>query len=221
MTYYAIIVAGGTGSRMGAQVPKQFLELKGLPILMHSIKAFYQWPLVPKIILVMHPDYHEHWKKLCDEHKFTTPHTLISGGKTRFESVKNGLSVISSPGIVAVHDAVRPLADHEFITRLFQQAQQNGNAIPAVKCRDSIRKVENGVSVSLNREHYYLVQTPQCFTTELLLQAYEQPFREEFTDDASVVEAMGTKILLAEGEYKNIKITYPEDLIFAEAIMRG
>ncbi|UKJ06098.1 2-C-methyl-D-erythritol 4-phosphate cytidylyltransferase [Solitalea lacus] len=219
MTYYAIIVAGGTGSRMGASVPKQFLELKGLPILMHSIRAFYQWPLVPKIILVMHPEYHEHWKKLCEEHKFTTPHTLIAGGKTRFESVKNGLSLVKSPGVVAVHDAVRPLVSHQFIVDLFQSAQKNGNAVPAVKCRDSIRKVENNISVAINREHYYLVQTPQCFSAELILQAYEQEYKEEFTDDASVVEALGTTILLTEGDYKNIKITYPEDLLFAEAII--
>ncbi|POY35960.1 2-C-methyl-D-erythritol 4-phosphate cytidylyltransferase [Solitalea longa] len=219
MTYYAIIVAGGTGSRMGAQIPKQFLELNGIPILMHSIKAFYQWPLVPKIILVMHPDFHDHWKKLCDEHKFTTPHTLVPGGKTRFHSVKNGLEHVQSPGVVAVHDAVRPLVNHQFITNLFQNAQLNGNAIPAVKCRDSIRKVENNTSIALNREHYYLVQTPQCFTSEMILKAYEQDFKEEFTDDASVVENMGVKILLTDGDYKNIKITYPEDLLFAEAII--
>ncbi|MCO4294796.1 2-C-methyl-D-erythritol 4-phosphate cytidylyltransferase [Solitalea sp. MAHUQ-68] len=219
MTYYAIIVAGGTGSRMGAQIPKQFLELKGLPILMHSIKAFYQWPLVPKIILVMHPDYHDHWKKLCEEHKFTTPHTLVSGGKTRFESVKNGLTLVNTPSVVAIHDAVRPLISHQFIVDLFHYAQQHGNAIPAVKCRDSIRKVENNASIALNREYYYLVQTPQCFSSEILLKAYEQDYKEEFTDDASVIEHMGVKILLTDGDYKNIKITYPEDLLFAEAII--
>ncbi|SMO69460.1 2-C-methyl-D-erythritol 4-phosphate cytidylyltransferase [Solitalea koreensis] len=220
MKYYAIIVAGGSGSRMQSAIPKQFLELNGLPIIMHTIKAFYQWPLVPKIIVVMHPDYHKFWKKLCADYKFTVPHKLIEGGKTRFESVKKGLSMIEDDGLVAIHDAVRPIISTDLLINTFKMAEELGNAIPVIKCRDSIRKLQDGISIGLDREQYFLVQTPQCFQVKLINEAYKQEYKAEFTDDASVVEAMGVKINLTEGDSKNIKITFPEDLRYAESLLK-
>jgi len=218
---YAIIVAGGTGSRMQSNVPKQFLLLNGKPVMMHTIEAFFNNTNQPKIIVVLHADFHDYWRELCAEHQFDIPHQLINGGETRFHSVKNGLETIKDvDALVAVQDAVRPLTSIRVIDAAYSHAQTQGNAIVAVKSRDSIRQLKNGISQHLHREEIYLVQTPQTFQLGLLRKAYEQPFDNTFTDDASVVERSGVKINLIEGDHSNIKITFPEDIAIAEVIQK-
>ncbi|OKS85511.1 2-C-methyl-D-erythritol 4-phosphate cytidylyltransferase [Mucilaginibacter polytrichastri] len=218
---YAIIVAGGTGSRMQSSLPKQFLLLNGKPVMMHTIEAFYNSTYHPKIIIILHADFHEYWKTLCTKHQFNIPHQLVNGGETRFHSVKNGLDTIKdNDALVAVQDAVRPLTPIEVINKAYSQANAHGNAIVAVKSRDSIRQLKNGISQHLHREEIYLVQTPQTFKMALLQKAYEQPFDDTFTDDASVVERSGVKINLVEGSHANIKITFPEDIAIAELIQK-
>lgn len=218
---YAIIVAGGTGTRMQSVVPKQFLLLNGEPVLMHTIRAFASTESNPEIIVVMHPEYHEYWQKLCSEHHFNIAHQLISGGETRFHSVKNGLALTDDNSLIAVQDAVRPLTPPAIIDKAYQQAAEQGNAIVAVKSRDSIRRLRNGRSENLLRDEIWLVQTPQTFQSGLLKKAYEQPFHNGFTDDASVVEQSGFNILLVEGDHRNMKITFPEDIAIAELLVKG
>ncbi|MDB5287396.1 MAG: 2-C-methyl-D-erythritol 4-phosphate cytidylyltransferase [Mucilaginibacter sp.] len=217
---YAIIVAGGTGTRMQSTLPKQFSLLCGKPVLMHTIAAFYNSKSSPLIVLVLHADYHDLWKQLCSNHHFTIQHALIAGGQTRFHSVKNAVDLILDNNVlIAVHDAVRPLVTGAIIEEAYQCAAENGTAVTAVKSRDSIRKLNGIISTSLNRDEIYLVQTPQTFQSALLKKAYNQPYNPNFTDDASVVEYAGTQITLIEGNYSNIKITFPEDIIVAEALI--
>jgi 2-C-methyl-D-erythritol 4-phosphate cytidylyltransferase len=218
---YAIIVAGGSGSRMRSAVPKQFLLLKGKPVLMHTIEAFHHSTIQPQIILVLHPDFHALWEQLCREHNFKMPHQLVNGGDTRFHSVKNGLDIIpdDTDTLIAVHDAVRPLTSERIISGSYKYAAENGNAITVVKSRDSVRQLNNGVSRSLLRDEVYLVQTPQTFQSSQIKKAYLQPYHEKFTDDASVVEETGITIHLVEGSYQNIKITFPEDIAIAECLL--
>jgi 2-C-methyl-D-erythritol 4-phosphate cytidylyltransferase len=218
---YAIIVAGGTGTRMQTAVPKQFLLLHGLPVLMHTILAFIQSAIKPDIILVLPAAYHDYWKELCNTHQFDTPHQLVTGGEARFHSVKNGLDLIPADEntLVAIHDAVRPLTSSHIIETSYQYAQEHGNAVTAVKSRDSVRQLVNNRSVSLLRDQIYLIQTPQTFKASLLKKAYEQPYSESFTDDASVVEQYGAEIHLTEGSHQNIKITFPEDIAIAELLL--
>jgi 2-C-methyl-D-erythritol 4-phosphate cytidylyltransferase len=219
-TNYAIIVAGGSGSRMQSALPKQFMALCGKPVLMHTLSVFYSSPLSPQIILVLHAGYHELWAALCAKHNFTIPHTLIAGGETRFHSVKNAIDLITDKDVlIAVHDAVRPMVTANIINRAYQCAADNGTAVTAVKSRDSVRQVTDDVSFSVNRDSIYLVQTPQTFQSGLLKRAYQQPYTNNFTDDASVVEQSGVKITLVEGSYSNIKITFAEDIIIAEALL--
>jgi 2-C-methyl-D-erythritol 4-phosphate cytidylyltransferase len=217
---YAIIVAGGSGKRMQAIVPKQFLLLNGRPVLMYTIEAFHHSTYHPQIILVLHANFHTYWQELCQEHGFDIPHRLVSGGETRFHSVKNGLDLVDDESLIAVHDAVRPLTSMAIIDAAYAQAIEYGNAVTAVKSRDSVRAVRNGHSESLLREEIYLVQTPQTFKSGILKKAYLQPFNEGFTDDASVVEKDGHPIHLTEGDYRNIKITYPEDIAIAELLLK-
>ncbi|QKJ31220.1 2-C-methyl-D-erythritol 4-phosphate cytidylyltransferase [Mucilaginibacter mali] len=217
---YAIIVAGGSGSRMQSVVPKQFLLLNGRPVLMYTIEAFARSAYQPEIIVVMHPNYHIYWQELCAEHSFTIPHQIISGGDTRFHSVKNGLELVADDSLVAVQDAVRPITSTEIIDNAYTQAAEYGNAVVAVKSRDSIRSLRNGVSQSLLRDEIYLVQTPQTFKSGLLKKAYLQPFNDGFTDDASVVEKDGHMIHICDGDYQNIKITFPEDIAIAELLLK-
>ncbi len=217
---YAIIVAGGSGTRMQAAIPKQFLHLHGRPILFYTLEAFYNCQSRPHLLLVLHPDFHEYWHQLCRDFDFKLPHTLVAGGATRFDSVKNGLSFINDPsGLIAVHDAVRPLTPAATIDEAFVIAKEQGNAIVAVKSRDSVRQVQNNISKALLRDEIYLIQTPQTFTYEQLSRAYEQTYSEAFTDDASVVEKAGYPIHLLEGDYTNIKITFPEDIAIAELLI--
>ncbi len=221
MKYYAIIVAGGSGSRMHSAIPKQFLLLNGLPVLMHTINAFHHSQTQPQIIVVLPADSHEYWDELCKTHGFDITHQLISGGETRFHSVKKGLSLIDDEdAVVAIHDAVRPLIGKEIIDESFDCAEQYGNAIVAVKSRDSVRQIKDNRSTSLTRDEIYLIQTPQTFQIEQLRQAYQQSYSPNFTDDASVVEQTGVNINLIGGSHQNIKITFPEDIAIAEFLLK-
>jgi len=214
--YYAIIVAGGKGNRMNHSVAKQFLELEGKPILMHTMEAFLKCVLNPEIILVLNIRQHDYWAELCRVHRFTIPHRVISGGQERFDSVKNGLDVIHGDAVVAVHDAVRPLVTPELILASYKMAEEQGNAIAAIRPVDSVRIKKDGkASEALNRDELYLIQTPQTFSIEQLKAAYQQPYQNSFTDDASVVEKAGFDIHILTGERSNIKITYAEDLEMA------
>lgn len=221
---FAIIVAGGKGLRMGNEIPKQFLEVAGKPILMHTITRFFECKPSIQIILVLPKVQFEFWEELCEKYKFTISHTVVAGGNTRTDSVRNGLNTIKNNGLVAVHDGVRPFATEELINQSFEVAEKKGSAIAAVPLKDSIRKmIDNNESESLNRSNYQLVQTPQTFQIKLLKEAYAKAENstQTFTDDASVVEAIGHKVSLVRGSYQNIKITTPEDLIFAEAILKN
>jgi 2-C-methyl-D-erythritol 4-phosphate cytidylyltransferase len=201
---------------MQSDVPKQFMLLNGKPILMHTIESFYYSDLKPEIILVLNVDFITYWEQLCEKYNFLIPHTLIKGGLQRFHSVKNGIKAIKGDSVIAIHDAVRPLASNELICRSFKEAEQLGNAIVAIKSKDSVRQQKGNSSLSLNRDEIYLIQTPQTFQFELLNTAYRQEYSKEFTDDASVVERTGITLNLIEGESKNLKITFPEDLSLAE-----
>ncbi len=221
MKYYAIIVAGGKGNRMNLAIAKQFIELDGKPILMHTLEAFHQCVLNPELILVLNIHQHLFWEELCKIHDFKIPHQVIKGGQERFDSVRNGLKVIKGKAIVAIHDAVRPLVNPELILQSYQIAEEKGNAIAAIQPVDSVRiKREGQHSEALNREELFLIQTPQTFQIEQLKKAYLQPYRNEFTDDASVVERAGFNINMLPGDRSNIKITYPQDLEMASFLLK-
>lgn len=217
--YYAIIVAGGSGSRMQSDIPKQFMLINGKPVIMHTIEAFHNSCFAPVINVVLSAGFHEYWRTLCANHNFTIPHQLVLGGEQRFHSVKNGLEYVESPAIVAIHDAVRPCVSKDLIESAFKQAERMGNAVAAVKSRDSVRQKTETGSVSLDRENIYLIQTPQVFSSEILEKAYSQEYRKEFTDDASVVEMSGVSITMIEGDTRNLKITFPQDILIAEAFL--
>jgi len=219
--YYAIIVAGGSGSRMQSAIPKQFMLLNGKPVIMYTIEAFYSSDIHPEIILVLNSNFHNYWSDLCREFNFTIPHKLVRGGKQRFDSVKNGINSISHEGIISIHDAVRPLVSNELICRTFREAELSGSAIAAIKSKDSVRKVQGKHTFSLNRDEIFLIQTPQAFRSELLHKAYQQEYSSEFTDDATVVEQTGVQVKLTEGDLKNIKITFPEDILLAECYLKA
>jgi len=221
MKYYAVIVAGGSGNRMQTETPKQFLLLKNLPVLMHTIKAFAQSDTQPKIIVVLHLDQHKYWNRLCEEFNFNIPHQVVAGGTERFYSVKNAVSGIEEESFVAIHDAVRPLVSTELIDRCFKQAALHGNVIAAVPSSDSVRVLRNNKTSALKRDEIYLVQTPQVFSLEILRKAYEQEFASHFTDDASVVESIGHSVNIVSGDRNNIKITYPIDLALAELLLNS
>lgn len=220
MNKYAIIVAGGKGQRMGSDIPKQFLQLAGRPVLMYTLEAFKAYEPDINLLLVLPEHQQAYWKRLCDEHDFTMDCLLATGGQTRFHSVSNGLALIpDTNALVAVHDGVRPLVSTVVIERAFMLAALHGAAIPVMPVVESLRLLKDEASCSVNRSSYRLVQTPQVFRLSLLRRAYEQAYQADFTDDASVVEALGHKISLVEGNRENIKLTMPEDLLWAEAFM--
>ena len=219
MNKIAIIVAGGKGERMNADVPKQFLEIQGKPILMHTLEAFINFDASLQLILVLPAAQVDFWQTLCEAHDFNIPHQIVAGGQTRFQSVKNGLDAVKVPAIVAIHDGVRPLVSKETISRCFDAAAKFGAAIPTMDSIESIRFVDANGSKSVDRNAYKMVQTPQVFDAELLKKAYEQEFSVLFTDDASVVEAMGATVHLVDGNRENIKITTEFDLIVAERLL--
>lgn len=218
MKKYAIIVAGGSGTRMRSEVPKQFLILAGKPILMHTILKFKSE--VDEIIVVLPQNQFDYWSELCAEYSFSESVKIVEGGKSRFESVKNGLNAITENGIVAVHDAVRPFVNQVIIKEAFKVAKEKGNSVVSVLLNDSIREVNELGNKAVDRSLYRLIQTPQCFEVDFLKKAYEQEEKNTFTDDASVAESVGAKINLTQGSYDNIKITTPSDLVIGEAILR-
>jgi len=220
MKKFVIVVAGGSGSRMGTEIPKQFLELCGKPVLMHTIQVFHNFDPESRIILVLPEDQQQFWKGLCLEHSFSLVHQVVSGGKTRFHSVLNGLSQIDGEGIVFIHDGVRPLVSRETLDRCLETAQKCGNAIPVLPVTESLRKQEGDQNISVDRSQYFSVQTPQTFRSEQILEAFKQDFDAAFTDDASVAEKAGFAIQMVEGNRENIKITTPIDLIVTEAFLK-
>jgi len=215
----AIIVAGGRGLRMGQEIPKQFLLLNNLPILMHTISAFKNADSKTNIVVALPKDHIEYWKNLCLTHNFTTEHRLVEGGETRFNSVKNALHSIENQGLVAIHDGVRPLISTELINRAFDEAEKNGNAIPCCDMNDSMRQISDGKNFAVNRTEYKSIQTPQTFQTQLIKEAFDKAIGIFFTDDASVFEAHGNTINLIKGDDFNIKITTTKDLLIAKAII--
>lgn len=216
---YAVIVAGGSGKRMNAVTPKQFIQLKDKVILMHTIERFIAADSLTEIILVL-PEHHiKTWKDLVKTYSFKISHKIFVGGKTRFQSVKNGLEGVSLESLVAIHDGVRPFVTKEVINNSFEVAAKKGNAIVSVPLKDSIRKVSKSTNKAKNRNEYRLIQTPQTFNSSLIKNAYFVEEQDFFTDDASVLEFAGHKINLINGTYENIKITTPEDLIFANSIL--
>lgn len=218
---YVIIVAGGKGLRMGSEVPKQFLRVAGKPVLMRTLETFRAFSAELGIILVLPKEQIEYWFQLCREEHFTVEHTVIEGGQTRFESSRNGLTAIpdDEEGLVAVHDGVRPFVPMDVISRCFSVARRSGAAIPVVPVTDSLRLVsDDGQSRSVLRSRYRAVQTPQVFGIRLLKEAYRQPWNEQFTDDATVVEAIGHGVEMVEGSRLNIKITTPLDMKLGEEI---
>tara|TARA_B100000795_G_scaffold111015_1_gene81969 strand:- start:1541 stop:2188 length:648 start_codon:yes stop_codon:yes gene_type:complete len=209
MRKIALIVAGGKGERMNSSVPKQFLLLHGTPILMHTLKQFSHFE---EIVLVLPPFQFEYWKELCVTYNFTQKYTLVSGGETRFHSVKNGLVSIADNTIVAIHDGVRPLISTTLIDNLIAESKSGIGVIPIVPVKDSYRKVDRGESIQIDRNKLFKVQTPQCFWSADIKEAYNQDYSSIFTDDASVFESHGGKINTVLGEEKNLKITTEEDL---------
>ncbi|MCD4695698.1 MAG: 2-C-methyl-D-erythritol 4-phosphate cytidylyltransferase [Bacteroidales bacterium] len=219
MKKYAIIVAGGIGKRMLSETPKQFLQVAGKPILMHTIEQFSDFSDEIQIILVLPSPFINFWNSLCKRFGFTIHHEVVEGGKTRFLSVKNGLQNIKQNGIVGIHDGVRPLVNKSTIQNAFKSAEEKGNGIPAIKINESVRKFQNNANFPVKRSEYRLIQTPQCFQSNIILRAYQQEYQEHFTDDATVVENLGISINLVDGNPENIKVTSPADLIIAEALL--
>ena len=220
MKAYAVIVAGGKGLRMGGDVPKQFLPIGGKPVLMHTIEAFRKALDGVTIVLVLPAEQHDYWQKLCKDYGFHSPELIAKGGETRFHSVKNGLALLPNDleAVVGVHDGVRPFVSKETIRRCFAAASEGKAVVPVVPVVETVRQIlPDGKSVTRPRDEYRLVQTPQTFPLALLKEAYQQPFSETFTDDASVVEALGKDIVMIEGNRENIKITTPSDLRIAES----
>ncbi len=217
---YALIVAGGKGTRIKSKLPKQFLELRGLPILMHTINAFVRYSNSVRIILVLPEDDFDIWNALCEKFNFNVPVVLQRGGESRFQSVKNGLDKIEGDGLVAIHDGVRPLVSEDIIGASFRLAAVHQSAVAAVRLKESIRMTDQDNTKAMDRSRFRLIQTPQTFQVDLIKKAYQQKEDVSMTDDASVAERDGHIISLFEGSYENIKITTPEDLIVAEALLK-
>ena len=218
MMDYVVIVAGGKGLRMGGEVPKQFLPVGGLPVLMRTMLRFREYSPDLQIILVLPKAQQDYWQSLCRQYQFNVPYLLADGGQTRFHSVQNGLALIpdDAQGVVGVHDGVRPFVSVDVIRRCFETARERKAVIPVIPVVETLRHVTEGTKP---RDEYRLVQTPQVFDIQLLKAANRQPYRDAFTDDASVVEAYGVAVTLVEGNRENIKITTPGDLNMAEAVI--
>ena len=215
MKLSVIIVAGGSGTRMGADVPKQFIPMDGQPIILHTIQKFL--PLADQIIIALPKEHFKLWEELCILHNFNSKDnnvTVTAGGDTRYHSVKNALALVhTKAALVAVHDAVRPYISTELIRQIAQCAAMNGTAIPAINVTDTIREIKSdGTSKTLIRDNLRAVQTPQIFDYQVIKTAYSMPYSSSFTDDASVVEAAGINVTICQGDQKNIKITYPNDI---------
>lgn len=220
MKRFAIIVAGGSGTRMGSALPKQFLLLAGKPILMHTMQRFFDADHSIEIILVIPKNQLSYWEELCREYSFVVNHKIAEGGRSRFYSVKNGLEFVDEGSLVAVHDGVRPFVNKKLINHCFEQALLTGSAIPSVPVNESLRKVTDERNERVDRNEYLLIQTPQCFQSSHLKNAYAKATSDDFTDDASVLEKSGIKIHLVNGLKENIKITTQTDLLMAEGLIR-
>ena len=220
MKYYLIIVAGGSGSRLNSDIPKQFIPIAGKPIMMHAIKAFSDCISNLNVVVVIPKSNYELWKDLCKEFSFDIKHTVAEGGLHRFHSVKNGLQNISENAVVGIHDGARPLVNKSTILKSYSAAEKYGAAIPLVRINESVRELSNKANKPLARENLRLVQTPQCFRSEIIKKSYQQDYKEEFTDDATVVESAGHKIHIVDGNVENIKITFPSDIFIAEALLK-
>lgn len=225
MKKFVIVVAGGKGLRMGGDLPKQFIPMRGKPLLMHTLEAFYSWDETVRVVLVLPADHQAYWQMLCREIGCPVPHRVVTGGETRFHSVLNGLKEVQASlggeeALVAVHDGVRPFVSAGTIEACFREAEVSGAAIPVLPMIDSLRRqTADGGSEPVDRSRYFQVQTPQVFRASLLLNAYAQPYQSVFTDDASVVEACGIPVKMVEGNRENIKITTPFDLTVARAVL--
>jgi 2-C-methyl-D-erythritol 4-phosphate cytidylyltransferase len=219
MNKVAVIVAGGSGSRMGTAVPKQFLELKGKPVLVYTVETFFRAFADIKIILVLAPDFVLQGRDLIKRYFEGSNIQIAEGGNSRYHSVQNGLKLVKGEAVIFVHDAVRCLVPENLIQRCYQEALQKGSAVPAIPARDSIRMVEGNKSKVVNRDNIRIIQTPQTFRSDVILPAFQQPYRDSFTDEATVVESSGKDIFLTEGEETNIKITLPADMLIAEKIL--
>jgi 2-C-methyl-D-erythritol 4-phosphate cytidylyltransferase len=218
---YALIVAGGHGTRMGGDIPKQFLELNGTPILAHTINAFKRYSTDIRVILVLPADQLDTWKELASKHNVQAVHAVQTGGETRFQSVKRGLELVGDSGLVAIHDGVRPLVNEDIIAASFRLAAVHGSAVAAVRLKESIRSTDKDGTHALDRSQYRLIQTPQTFKVDLIRKAYSIAEDPALTDDASVAEKSGHKISLFEGSYSNVKITTREDLALAESLIKS
>ena len=214
-----IIVAGGTGKRMGADLPKQFLLLKGEPLLFHTLRAFHRFDPTMQLVLVLPQDHHGTWDHLSGEFNFEVRHELVAGGAERFYSTQAGLAAVTHDGLVAVHDGVRPLVSAALIARCLSSAEEHGAAIPVVPISASVRELTDEGSQPLDRSRLRAVQTPQCFRVPLLRRAFELPYDPAFTDEATLVERLGVGVHLVEGEDLNIKVTTPFDLQVAEGVL--
>ena len=214
-----IIVAGGSGKRMASPVPKQFMLVKGKPVLCHVISAFHLYDPAMQIIVVLPKEQIDSWRVLCIGHGFTIDHTVVAGGEERFHSVREGLKEVAHDGLVAVHDGVRPLVSLGLIERCFAATELHDAAIPVVPVSSSMRELTDEGSRALDRSRLRIVQTPQCFQVELLRKAFKLPYDPAFTDEATLVERMGNLVRLVEGDERNIKVTTPDDLVIAAALL--
>ena len=219
MKKFALIVAGGSGNRMNNAVSKQFIEINNRPVLMHTFDVFMNFDSKLEFILVLPKDQITFWDALCQKHQFKTEYKIAFGGETRFQSVKNGLDLISDDGIVFIHDGVRPLVSGKTLQNCLDTAIDKGNALPVIPVTESVRFANGSGNQPVDRSKYFLVQTPQTFQTRLIKNAYRLAKTDAFTDDATVLESRGETIHLVEGNRENIKITYPEDLVFARLFL--
>lgn len=221
MSDYIIVVAGGKGLRMGSDIPKQFLPIGGKPVLMRTLERFREYSEDLQIILVLPEAQQEYWQELCKKYDFKVEYLLANGGQTRFHSVQNGLALVpdNAEGVVGIHDGVRPFPSIGVIRNCYETARIAKAVIPVIPVVETVRHLNNYDSMTVPRNEYRLVQTPQTFDIQLLKAANHQPYNDGFTDDASVVESYGHKITLVEGNRENIKITTPYDITVAEAII--
>jgi len=218
MKHFAIITAGGSGLRMGADIPKQFLDLNGEPILRRTVDLFLSLPFEVTVNIAMNSIHSDWWLNYCRQKDFFFPHYETKGGITRFHSVKSALKYVTGGGLAAVHDGVRPLVSKEQIIKLYELAETHSAVIPAIPVTDSVRVMEDDGLKTADRSKYRAIQTPQVFPSDILIDSYETDYRSSFTDDASVVEARGYPLYFCEGEKYNIKITTKEDLVVARAL---
>lgn len=217
---YCIIVAGGSGSRMGMDIPKQFLLLGNKPVLFHSIESFHEYDREMQIVLVLPAAHIKTWKELISKYPLSHEPILVEGGKTRYHSVKNGLNLLPDNGLVAIHDGARPFIGKELISSCFNAAAKKGNTIPVIPVEDSMRIIEGDKNSAVDRNNYVRIQTPQLAEVKLLKKAFEQKWQPAFTDESNMLEAMGVEVHLVEGDPGNIKITNKADLELAEFLFK-